>query len=67
MKTRVDAIPMLALMCVTAIWGSTFFIIKGILTSIPTLDFLGVRFFIAGLVIIVLRGRKLLRGSVTTW
>lgn len=67
MKTRVDAIPMLALMCVTAIWGSTFFIIKGILTSIPTLDFLGVRFFIAGLVIIVLRGRKLLRASVTTW
>lgn len=36
-----------ALLCVTAAWGSTFFLIKDLLDRVPTLDFLAVRFAIA--------------------
>ncbi len=35
------------LLLVTAIWGSTFFLIKDLLDRVPTLDFLAVRFTIA--------------------
>jgi len=39
-----------ALLATTASWGSTFFLIKDLLDRVPTLDFLAVRFLIAGLV-----------------
>ena len=38
----------LALLAITACWGSTFFLIKDLLDRVPTLDFLAVRFAIAG-------------------
>jgi drug/metabolite transporter (DMT)-like permease len=38
-----------ALLLVTACWGSTFFLIKDLLTRVPVLDFLAVRFAIATL------------------
>lgn len=37
-----------ALLGITACWGSTFFLIHDLLDRIPTLDFLAVRFTIAG-------------------
>ena len=43
----------LALLAMTACWGSTFFLIKDLLERVPTLDFLGVRFAVAGLVMLV--------------
>jgi drug/metabolite transporter (DMT)-like permease len=46
-----------ALLAVTASWGSTFFMIKDLLDRIPTLDFLAVRFAIAGLVMFTLAHR----------
>ena len=41
-----------ALLLTTASWGSTFFLIKDLLERVPTLDFLAVRFAIAGLVML---------------
>ena len=35
------------LLLITAIWGTTFFLIKDLLDRVPTLDFLAVRFAIA--------------------
>src|SRR3954453_4802920 len=45
---------------VTARWGSTFFMIKDLLERMPTLDFLAVRFTIAGLVMLALAHRSVL-------
>ena len=36
-----------ALLLVTAVWGSTFFLIHDLLARVPTLDFLAIRFLIA--------------------
>ncbi len=48
-----------ALLAVTACWGSTFFLIHDLLTRIPTLDFLAVRFTIASVTLIALAPRAL--------
>ena len=47
-----------ALLAVTASWGSTFFLIKDLLDRVPTLDFLAVRFAIAGLVMLAVAHRS---------
>ncbi|WP_240641077.1 DMT family transporter [Nocardioides ferulae] len=52
-----------ALLSVTAMWGSTFFLIKDLLDRVPTLDFLGVRFLIAGLVMLLVAPRAVARLS----
>ena len=39
---------------VTAVWGSTFFLIRDLVVDVPPTDFLTVRFGIAGLVMLVL-------------
>ncbi|MFT4084606.1 MAG: DMT family transporter [Nocardioides sp.] len=44
----------LALLALAACWGSTFFMIHDLVQRIPTLDFLGVRFAIAGLVLLAI-------------
>jgi drug/metabolite transporter (DMT)-like permease len=48
-----------ALLGVTAVWGSTFFLIHDLLTRVPTLDFLAVRFAIASITLIALAPRAL--------
>ena len=47
---RTSLLATAALLGTTAAWGSTFFMIKDLLDRVPTLDFLAVRFLIAGLV-----------------
>lgn len=47
------------LVLVTAIWGSTFFLIKDLVVTIPATDFLGVRFTIAAAVMTVVFWRQL--------
>ncbi len=44
---RASLLATLALLLVTASWGSTFFLIKDVLEELPVLDFLAVRFAIA--------------------
>ena len=50
---------MLALVVVTAIWGSTFFLIKDVLRRIPVADLLAVRFAVATVALAVLIGTRL--------
>ena len=52
-----------ALLAMTACWGSTFFLIKDLLDRAPTLDFLAVRFAVAGLVMVAVAPRALRRLS----
>ncbi|MBC9732123.1 DMT family transporter [Nocardioides sp. zg-578] len=47
----------------TACWGSTFFLIKDLLDRVPTLDFLAVRFAIAGVVMVLVAPRAVQRLS----
>ena len=51
--------PWLALLAVTAIWGSTFFLIKDVVTRIPVADMLAVRFGLASLALAVVVGPRL--------
>lgn len=44
-----------ALLAVTAIWGSTFILVKNAISHIPVMDFLAVRFLLAALLMIILR------------
>ena len=51
------------LLGITACWGSTFFLIHDLLDRIPTLDFLAVRFTIAGALLLVVAPRAVQRLS----
>ncbi len=44
-----------ALIVVTAIWGSTFIVVQNAVSQMPVMDFLGIRFTIAAVVMIALR------------
>ena len=56
---RTRLLATLALVTVTACWGSTFFLIKGLLDRVPTLDFLAIRFAIASLFLVLMAPRAL--------
>jgi drug/metabolite transporter (DMT)-like permease len=45
---------LLGLVAVTAAWGSTFFMLKGVLERVPAADFLAVRFALAAAVLALL-------------
>jgi drug/metabolite transporter (DMT)-like permease len=60
---RTSLVATLALLGVTAVWGSTFFLIKDLLDRVPTLDFLAVRFTIAAAVTLLVAPRALARLS----
>ena len=55
---RSERLAVLALLAVTAVWGSTFFI-KDLLTRIPVADLLAVRFGLASLALAVVVGPRL--------
>lgn len=56
---RLTLLATAALLAVTACWGSTFFLIHDLLTRIPTLDFLAVRFSIASATLVLLAPKAL--------
>ena len=56
-------LPTLALLGVTATWGSTFFMIKDLLHEVSVLDFLAVRFAIAAVVLWSIAPRSVMRLS----
>ena len=58
-RTGSDLLPLAALLLMTAAWGSTFFMIKDVVTRIPVTDLLAVRFGIAGVALILVAGRQL--------
>ena len=49
------------LLAVTAAWGSTFFMLKGVLDRVPAADFLAVRFAVATLVLAAIAPRAVRR------
>jgi drug/metabolite transporter (DMT)-like permease len=49
----------LALVLVTAIWGSTFFLIKGAVSAFDPVDFLAIRFVLAAALMVALFHKKL--------
>ncbi|WP_372733326.1 DMT family transporter [Nocardioides sp.] len=63
---RLSLLAAFGLLATTAAWGSTFFLIRDLLDRVPTLDFLAVRFAIAGLVMLAVAPRALSRLSPTT-
>ncbi len=55
----------LVLLGITACWGSTFFLIHDLLDRVPAVDFLAVRFSIAGVLLLVVAPKAVLRLSPT--
>ena len=51
----------LGLVAMTAVWGSTFVLIKDVLARMPVADFLAVRFVVAALAMVVSFGRQVRR------
>ena len=49
----------LALIALTAVWGSTFFLIRDLVQSVPAIDFLAVRFLIAAAIMVAVFWRPL--------
>ena len=62
---RTTSLATLAILGMTACWGSTFYLIKDLLDRVPVLDFLALRFAIASVMLIVLAPRALGRLSRT--
>ncbi|TBR40279.1 MULTISPECIES: DMT family transporter [Dyella] len=58
---------MLGLIAVTAIWGSTFFMIKDLVDRMPPADFLAVRFLIAALAMMALFFRQVGQLTAREW
>jgi len=56
-RSRTDLWPVLALVGVTAVWGSTFVVVKDAIERMPVMDFLAWRFCIAAIVMFVVRPR----------
>src|SRR3954453_12266078 len=61
--SRVALLATLALLAITASWGSTFFLIHDLLDRVPVLDFLAVRFAIASVALLLLSPRAIGRLS----
>jgi drug/metabolite transporter (DMT)-like permease len=50
---------LVALLVMTAVWGSTFFVIHDLLTRLPVTDMLAVRFGLATVALVLIAGRRL--------
>src|SRR5690242_2466302 len=61
MTSRTTTLPTLGLLAMTAVWGSTFFMIKDVVARMLVADFLAVRFAIAALAMLVLFPRHVWR------
>ncbi len=57
---RLARVATLLLLLVTAVWGSTFFLIRDLVETVPPADFLAVRFAIAAVVMFVVFRRQTL-------
>jgi drug/metabolite transporter (DMT)-like permease len=51
----------------TAVWGSTFVVVKDAVAKVPVLDFLGLRFALAAAVMLALRPKALAALDRTAW
>lgn len=58
---RAELLATFGLLLMTAVWGSTFVLIKDVVARMPVADFLAVRFVIAAVAMLALFGRQVLR------
>jgi drug/metabolite transporter (DMT)-like permease len=58
-RSRTDLLAVLALLAMTAAWGSTFFLIKDVVTRIPVADLLAIRFAIASVALALVAAPRL--------
>lgn len=65
--TRLRLVATVLLVAVTAVWGSTFFLIRDLVQSVPSEDFLAVRFTIAALIMLVVFRRAVARLTRRDW
>ena len=59
--SRVSMLATIGLLAMTAVWGSTFVLIKGVVDRMPVADFLAVRFVIAAVAMFALFHRHVAR------
>jgi drug/metabolite transporter (DMT)-like permease len=62
---RTERLAFAAILVMTAVWGSTFFLIKDVVTRIPVADMLAVRFALAGAALVLIAGRQLRMSAET--
>lgn len=55
------------LLATTAVWGSTFLVVKDAIASVPVLDFLGLRFAVACLAMLAVRPKALVALGRSGW
>lgn len=60
-----SALPILALVAVTAVWGTTFVVVQRAIAHMAVMDFLAWRFAVATIVMVAVRPRAILRLSRT--
>lgn len=66
--SRISTLATFGLLAMTAVWGSTFVLIKHVLDRLPVADFLAVRFTIAAVVMFAIFHRHVLRlGQRKIW
>jgi len=58
-RSRTELLAFLALLLMTAAWGSTFFLIKDVVTRIPVADLLAIRFAIASVALALIAAPRL--------
>ncbi|MCW2854756.1 MAG: permease [Marmoricola sp.] len=58
-ERRVALLATLTLLAMTACWGSTFYLIHDLLTRVPVVDFLALRFTIAGAALLLIAPRAI--------
>jgi drug/metabolite transporter (DMT)-like permease len=58
-RSRTELLAFLALLAMTAAWGSTFFLIKDVVTRIPVADLLAIRFAIASVALALVAAPRL--------
>lgn len=59
MEVRSERLAFVSILTMTAVWGSTFFLIKDVVTRIPVPDLLAVRFGVAAVALLLIAGRSL--------
>jgi drug/metabolite transporter (DMT)-like permease len=64
-RSRVEWLAFASILVMTAIWGSTFFLIKDVVTRVGVTDLLAVRFGVAAVALLLVWGRRL-RASAQT-
>ena len=66
-SSRTEVVAVVALVLVTAIWGSTFVIVKHAVARMPVMDFVAWRFAIAAIAMALVRPRSVLTLDAKGW